>query len=55
MIPGPEMGDCLSGLPLTQVLVYALHNNCPEVIQGEILQLLIRADLDLDVNVIESM
>ncbi len=48
------MGDCLSGLPLTQVLVYAFHHNCPEVIQGEIFQLLIRANLNLDINVIES-
>ncbi len=47
------MGNYRSGLPLTQVLVYALHNNCPEVIQGEILQLLI--GVNLNINVIKSM
>lgn len=43
------MGDCLSGSPLTQILVYALHHNCPEVVNGEIVQLLIGSNLNVNV------
>ena len=47
------MGNGLSGSPLTQVMVHALHHNCPEVVDGEIVQCLI--DTDLDVNVISFL
>ena len=49
MIAGPEMGDCLSGSPLTQILVYALHHNCSEVINTEIVQLLIGTNLNINI------
>lgn len=47
-----QMGNGFSGSPLTQMLVYALHHNCPKVVNGEIVQLLIGRDLN--VNVFDS-
>ncbi len=44
-----QMGDSLSGSPLTQMLVYVLHHDCPDVIHGEILELLIGKNLDVNV------
>ena len=34
-------GNGLSGSPLTQIMIYALHHNCPEVVRIDIVQLLI--------------
>ena len=42
-----QSGNGLSGSPLTQVLTYAQHHNCPEVIDNEITQLLVEAPLDV--------
>ena len=44
-----KLGNCLSGSPLTQMLVYALHHKCPEAIDGEIVELLINIPLDVNV------
>lgn len=47
----PRSGNGVSGLSLTQLLVYAQHYKCPEVIDGEIVQLLLN-NMCLDVHVI---
>lgn len=44
-----QSGNGLSGSPLTQLLEYALHHNCPEVIDNEIVQLLVKTPLDVNV------
>ena len=48
-IADTRTGNCLSGSPLTQALVYAQHHNCPDAVDGEIIQLLM--DTELDINV----
>ena len=65
MYLGPKMGNSLSGIPLTQMLVYALHHSCcSEVIDDQIIQLLTgtdQSDLDtvqkshLDINILYLM
>lgn len=43
------MANGLSGSPLTQVLVYALNFNCPELIDIEVIQDLRKTALDVEV------
>ena len=43
------MGNGLSGSPLTQVLVHALNNNCPDMVDYKLVEKLTDTNLNVDV------
>lgn len=53
---GLHLGNSMIGSPLTQVLVYSQHHDCPNMVDSTILQLLLKDAIsdDLNVNILHT-